>query len=112
MDAGEAGAAGVREEAEEALVGLKVAGGIDQLHVPEGKAGLRGEAQGPVLPSRPGASPPLKAFPCCPGSYFHLLLLFLGVTCLDPDYLTGEIKGGPGNQGHKGDFLVMNGLFQ
>lgn len=43
-------------------------------------------------------APPLKAFPCCPGSYFHLLLLFLGVTCLDPDYLTGEIKGGPGNQ--------------
>lgn len=34
VDPGEAGAAGVGEKAEEALVRLKVAGGVDQLHIP------------------------------------------------------------------------------
>ena len=40
MDAGEAGAAGVGEEAEEALVWFKVAGSVDQLHVPGSEGSL------------------------------------------------------------------------
>lgn len=102
MDTGEAGAAGVREEAEEAVMWLKVAGGIDQIHVPgreESLAQGRGTATLSSLGGLAQALPSLKASPIIlqqppspplPNS-----------TCLDPDYLTGENEGGPRKQESK-----------
>lgn len=62
VDSGEAGAAGVREEAEEALMRLKVAGGVDQLHIP-GREGSLAQGGTRMLPSRPSTSPPLPLKP-------------------------------------------------
>ena len=62
VDAGEAGAAGVREEAEEALVRLKVAGSVDQLHVPGREGGLV-QGRAPRPPFKAQHKPPLPRLP-------------------------------------------------
>ena len=57
VDAGEAGAAGVGEEAEEALMRFKVAGGIDQLHVSGREGSLVQGRPSPSLQGPAQASP-------------------------------------------------------
>lgn len=101
MDPGEAGAAGVREKAEEALVRLKVAGGVDQLHVP-GREKSLASGKGPgtlVVPQ--GSAPALLSLkpslttrqqlpsPPSPAPLSNS-------TCLDPDRPAGEMKVAPG----------------
>ena len=76
VDAGEAGAAGVGEEAEEALMRFKVAGSIDQLHV-SGREGSLVQGRPLALPSRPSTSLPCQDFPDHPSNNLHLLLLIV-----------------------------------
>lgn len=89
---------------------LKVAGGIDQLHIP-GREGSLAQGRDPHAPFKAQHSPPLPLKPslATPAATSISSPPLPHSTWLDPDYPTDETKGGPSNQSPKVDQLVIKG---